>query len=135
MITCHPIIFIFDYLFMCLFCYILLPLTAFVIGVKVLFGAEIDPDEDIIDIFPDTRLSKNNLPNFLLFEHLGEALPQLTLSLIFLINNYPFLLVFDTLFGIPIPISLVSSIFSFGSLCMGFYSGCKVCCKACSENE
>ena len=133
-IICHPIIFIFDYLFWCLFCYIFVPLTALVIGVKVLFGAEIDPDKDIFDFLP-FQTSKKYLPRFLLLEHIGEALPQLTLSLIFLINNYPFLLVFDTLFGIPIPISLVSSIFSFGSLCMGFYSGYKTCCEVIHDDD
>ena len=120
-IICYPIIFIFDYLIWCLFCYILFPLAALVIGVKVLFGAEIDPDEDIF-YFGPISIPKEELPCYLLIQYLGEALPQLILSLIFLSRNYPFLLVFDTIFGIPIPICLVSAIFSFGSLCMGFYS-------------
>ena len=128
-ILCHPIIFIFDYLFLFFCGYIVLPLMFLVIGVKVLFGVKIDPDEDIFKIlnFSPVSPSRKNLPFFLLFENIGEALPQLTLSLIFLAKSYPILLISDTLFGIPIPISLVTSIFSFGSLCMGFYSGCKAC--------
>merc|ERR1719370_2629009 len=103
---------------------------ALVIGVKVLFTGEIDPDKEISNF-----LSPKHVTMFFLFEHLGEALPQFSLTIVFLVNNYPFLLVFDTLFGIPIPISLMSSIFSFGSLCMGVYSGCKVWCEDDDDDD
>ena len=128
MILCHPVILILDYVVWCVFCYLFLPLSALVIGVYVFCGVEIDPDKDVFDFVPiPTR--KNDLPWMLVFEQFGEALPQLILSVIFLANNYPFLLAFDTLFEIPLPISLVSTILSFGSVCMGSFSGCKACAK------
>lgn len=128
MILCHPMILIIDYVVWFVFCYLFLPLSALVIGVYYFCGVEVDPDKDVFDFIPiPTR--KKDLPWMLVFEQFGEALPQLILSVVFLANNYPFLLAFDTLFEIPFPITLVSAISSFGFVCMGSYSGCKACGK------
>ena len=51
---------------------------------------------------------------------LGEALPQFILNVVYIANNYYYLLDDDLYFGIPIPISIISAVFSFGTLMMGF---------------
>jgi len=51
-----------------------------------------------------------------LFEHLGEAGPQLILMIIFITNNG----------GLAVhPFSVISAVFSAGSLLYGIYSSCK----------
>ena len=132
-----PILVVIDYLVWCFFCYIIFPLSALVVGVYVVCGKEIDLDDRAYPFLKNIGIknfSKKPDLMLLIFEHIGEALPQLILSVIFLVNNYPFLLAFDTLFGIPIPISLVSAIFSCGSLCMGIYSSCKAWCEDNDED-
>ena len=80
-----------------------------------------DENDDLIGDLIDPQ----DLPFMKLFEILGEALPQFILTLVFASNNYPFLMDHDTYFDIPIPVSIISLVFSFGSLIMGVISGCK----------
>ena len=56
-------------------------------------------------------------------EIVGEALPQLIINIVFITNNYPYLNENDTYFGIPIPVSIVSAVFSVGSLIIGLKTG------------
>ena len=100
--------------------YIVIPCAALQNGVKHLLNKEVDENEKLI-----TGINPKVLPFFKLFEILGEALPQFILTLVFAANNFPFLLDNDTYFGIPIPVSIVSLVFSFGSLIMGVISGLK----------
>ena len=55
-------------------------------------------------------------------EILGEALPQFLLNVVFICNNYEYLLANDLYLRFPVPISIVSCVFSLGSLLMGFNS-------------
>ena len=68
---------------------------------------------------------KKSLIFLKLLEIAGEALPQLILNITFMLNNYPYLAENDVYFGIPVPISVISAIFSIGSLIIGVKSGCK----------
>ena len=56
-------------------------------------------------------------------ESVGEAVPQFILSLVFIANNYPYLLENDVFFGMHVPLSCISCIFSFGSMIMGLVNG------------
>ena len=82
---------------------------------------------------PDRKITKNNraedIPGLKLFENLGEAIPQAILIIIFMSNNWDFILYDETSF-IPIPTSCISLIFSLGSIFMGLISGCKAFFKA-----
>ena len=60
------------------------------------------------------------LQNMIFVETVGEALPQFILNVVFICNNYEYLLANDVYFGIPLPISIISSVFSLGSLIIGF---------------
>ena len=64
------------------------------------------------------------IPFLKLFENLGEAIPQAILIIVFISNNWDFILYDETSF-IPIPTSCISLIFSVGSIIMGLISGCK----------
>ena len=101
--------------------YVVIPFAALKNGVKHLLNGEVDEEEDLI-----AEINPKYLPFFKLFEILGEALPQFILTLVFVSNNYPFLMDNDRYFGIPIPVSIISLVFSVGSLIMGVISGCKV---------
>ena len=108
-------------LFSCiLFIYVLIPFAALKNGVKHLINGEVDEDERLILYIRPKRLPLDKL-----FEIIGEALPQFILTLVFACNNYAFLKYNDTYFGIPIPVSIISLVFSFGSLIMGVISGLK----------
>ena len=78
-------------------------------------------------------------PKFLRFmkflEILGEAIPQLTLNYVFMKNNYPYLVENDTLFSIPVPVSVISAVFSLASVFFGFTTlGWSLLKELCCEN-
>lgn len=100
--------------------YILVPYAALKRGIKIAWtGKDYLGHHDIIPSIPMAQL-----PALKAFEFLGEALPQLILAIIFTSNNLPYLSENQTYFGISeCSISLVSMIFSAGSLCFGLYTG------------
>ena len=100
--------------------YVVVPYAALKYGLKHLMNGEVDEEEPLI-----MRINPKFLPFAKLFEIIGEALPQFILTLVFTCNNYPFLNEFDTYFSIPIPTSIISLVFSLGSLIIGVISGCK----------
>ena len=102
-----------------LYIYVVIPFAALKNGVKHLINGEVDEYEHLIRDLIVPKI----LPFHKLFEILGEALPQFILTLVFASNNYPFLKDNDTYFGIPIPVSIISLVFSFGSLIIGVISG------------
>ena len=73
----------------------------------------------------DKLILNINPPNLLYlkcFEALGEALPQLILNIVFMLNNHEFLINNQTFVGInELTISLTSMIFSLGSVTYGLY--------------
>ena len=118
---CHPLLFLMEYLILCLIFYLIAPLAGLAIGCK----SALEPlkYEDGKTFSKENRSEIEEIPVYIYLGHLFEALPQLILSIVFLCNNYPFLLTFDTILGVPV--SLISCIFSGGSLLMGIYSMCK----------
>ena len=119
-LICHPLLFLSDYFLMCLMCYLMIPFCAIVMGFKKAWTGSIDPQESVFSLLPKLSSAKF-LPIFLLYEYFLEALPQLILSIVFLNRIDDFLLVYDTIFGVPLPISLISCIFSGGSLLIGIF--------------
>ena len=82
-----------------------LPFRAIYYTGKKLFTDSGSVEEDILDV----NLTK-------MFEHFGEALPQLIISCVFIHNN-----------GGPYthPINTTSAVFSAGSLAFGIFTGFK----------
>ena len=103
-----------------LYIYVCVPYAALKNGAIQLLKGEVGENEKLI-----MKIDSRGLPFVKLFEKLGEAFPQFILTLVFASNNYPFLSEFDTYFGVPIPVSIISIVFSFGSLIMGVMSGYK----------
>ena len=98
-----------EYLIWCLTYISLSPLIGLAIGF-------------IIAVTGDFKEKFKEILIFLYPYHFVVALYQLILSIIFLCNNYPFLLTFDTILGISLPIFLISCIFSGGSILKGIYT-------------
>ena len=100
-----------------IFIYILIPFMAFKSALIVAWTGENDPERRITKGF-----NAEHVPALKLFEQLDEAIPQAIMSVVFLCNNFNFLIDHDTL--IPnVPTTLISFIFSLGSIIMGLYSG------------
>ena len=102
------------------FIYILIPFAAMKVGLKPLLNEEVDDEEKLI-----ACIDPKVLPFFKFWEIIGEALPQAILTVVFALNNFPFLMKFDTYFNIPVPVSILSLVFSVGSLVLGVISGYK----------
>ena len=80
--------------------------------------------------------NKKDIQEFTKFiEILGEALPQLILNVVFIANNFPYLMEQDIYFGIPVPVSVISSVFSVGSLLIGFIKGIPILIKRLKSLE
>ena len=62
-----------------------------------------------------------------LFEQLGEAIPQFGLNITYYINNryYVWFTESPNFLGISVPTTLVSMVFSLGSILMGLFNGVK----------
>ena len=73
------------------------------------------------DLYGLRDFKPNYLPLLQGMEQLGEASIQSAVSLIFLINHYPFITETDNILGLPFPVSIVSFIFSIVSLLVGLY--------------
>ena len=116
----------FDMLGSCIFIYVLIPYAALKRGIKIAWtGEDYDGSGILAGIFRNSEL-----PFLKAFEFLGEALPQLVLAIIFTANNYPYLSESQTYFGVSeVTISLVSMIFSAGSLIIGLFTGSLACRK------
>ena len=101
-------------------CYIYVPILTLVHAVrKLLKGHELDEDKRFL------RVSYKDAPFLKLFECVGEAVPQLILAVVYAANNYPYLLAHEDYLGIGIPVTIISCIFSAGSIVMGLISGIK----------
>ena len=108
-----------DILASIIYIYVLIPFASFKQGLKVaISGKDIERSEVLIlKIYPEELLFLK------CFEALGEALPQLILNIVFMLNNHEFLLNNQTFLGMnELSISLTSMIFSLGSVTYGLYS-------------
>ena len=72
--------------------------------------------------------TRDRITGLKIVELLFETTPQLILGLVFLCNNYLFLSECNLIIpSIPIPTTLVSVVFSVGTLIHGVYTSCKAC--------
>ena len=118
-----------DILAGCLLAYIIIPVTALKSGLIIAWKGSIDEEKNLVG-----DIDTSNLPWIKLFEHIGEALPQIILAVVFSSNNFPFLVAKDII--IPyVPTTLISIIFSCGSLCMGMYTGIKSCLEEINDDD
>ena len=102
-----------------LWIYIVIPFASFQSGIKCALQGEEFDETDILFL----NINTCDLPVLKTFEYLGEALPQLILAVLFTANNYAYLLENDVYLGIPVPVSLISIIFSVGTLTNGLFTG------------
>ena len=102
--------------------YVLLPIFAFYYSINGALGKNVDP-KDEVDVFGYFYCSQEIVCSGLFLEHVGEAAPQIALSVIFMANNYCSDLLTYNLFGIEIPTTIVSVCFSAGSLIIGIIRG------------
>ena len=107
-----------------IFCYILSPVMALYDGLEVLFRGR-HPDKYYRGR-SDHELAEMVM-SLKMLECIGEAIPQLLLSVIYIVNNYPQLSDHDDYLGLGIPVSIISSLFSLGSVLYGILQGRKAC--------
>ena len=101
----------------------LIPLASLILGFKrAWYGERFHKEELVFKIFDG-----NSLPFAKFLEYVGEALPQLIIALLFLINNYTFVYEQEKYLGINVPLTVISIIFSSGSLACGLYSVFRMC--------
>ena len=102
--------------------YAFIPAASLKRAFKILLKHEFTHVDDFFKVGGFTMDSRS-LPFMKGFEFIGEATPQLILAIIFIANNHEFMLQNFTVFGIPeLYITLISMIFSVGSIAMGLYS-------------
>ena len=115
-----------------IFLYLYLPIGLFLNALKAAIeGDDYDEKEEYYGV-----IDGNALNAIKFYEVIGEALPQLILNIVFIANNFEYLLEYGDYFGVSVPTyaaSLTSAVFSFGSLLMGFKSGCTAC-DCCDED-
>ena len=110
--------------------YILLPIGSLWISLRILFLGD-DFEQDEVVYLVGIPVVPNHMSEFKLSEQLGEAAPQIILCVTFYINNYQFIHTHDLIPGTPVPKTLVSVVFSFGSLMLGVVMGGKLLWQDC----
>ena len=79
--------------------------------------------KNLAEISEASSINSKVLPMLKGFEFIGEAVPQLTLSIVFMANNYDFMRETKTFIGLyEFEVTLTSMIFSTGSIVMGLYA-------------
>ena len=110
-----------------LFIHLILPLNVFCNAVCEVFkGDDFDEERTYGFLWNAKSLTVGKC-----LEIFGRALPQVCLNIVFICNHYPYLNKNDIYFGMSIPISIVSAVFSIGSLAIG----CVALCRCCREEE
>ena len=118
--------------------FILMPLV--LLGYAFGFAGDSLEDEDFEGYIKrkadDSGERKNTMYQFLVFitidkflECTLETLPQTIINIVYLYNNINFVVDNSSLFGIRIPIPVISLIFSVGSLLYGIVTGILFCVK------
>ena len=102
--------------------YIIIPLGALESGVRMACYNDPNKENKIFKI-----ITPKGLPFWKMFEYVGEAIPQLTLALVYYISNREFVDSSETHYGISIPTTVISIIFSSGSTLLGLYQGIALC--------
>ena len=112
----------FDLLISAIYIYIVIPFASLKSGIIIALTGENDDERKITKL-----IDAKDIPFLKLFENLGEAVPQFIMCLLFIINNFEFIIHEETSNWMPIPISIVSLVFSIGSIMMGLYTGINSC--------
>merc|ERR1712012_1099211 len=106
-----------------LFAHLILPLNLICnAGFAVIKGEDFDEEEKYGCLWNAELLTVGKC-----LEIFGRALPQLILNIVFMSDIYPYLKENDTYCGIPISLSIVSAVFSIGSLVMGCIALVRCC--------
>ena len=108
----------FDLLISAIWVYVYVPIISIKSGIIIAWTGENDGQRMITK-----RLPEGIIPRIKLYENVGEAVPQAIMCLLFISNNYNFILHEETSTWMPIPVSIVSFVFSVGSIAMGLYTG------------
>ena len=105
------------------FIYFVIPYSSFKLALKILMRHEFSEGSNMIYLSYIYMYPKW-LPGWKAFEFIGEAVPQLTLSIVFMANNHEFMIDTETFIGAKeFEVTLTSMIFSIGSIGMGLFSG------------
>ena len=99
--------------------YIMVPIASFKNGILLSFQRDQFNAKDYLVFY----INSNDLPFWKAFETVGEALPQFILNFIFISSNYEFIVEHETFLGISVPTSVISLVFSGGSLFIGLCDG------------
>ena len=115
------VLFPFEIICAAVFIYLLIPFTSLKRAFKIIMRHKFEDDEKLVQIaFP---LTSKVLPILKGFEFIGEAVPQLILSIVFMANNYDFMRETQTFIGLyEFEVTLTSMVFSMGSIVMGLYA-------------
>ena len=112
-----------------IFVYIIIPYVSLRSALTIAWKGKIDPEEELLEDFPAKLV-----PFFKLFENLGEAVPQFIITMVFLLNNMDYIYKFDQTF-FSIPITIISLVFSAGSIVMGLYTCITSCKNICNDPQ
>ena len=105
----------------------MIPFAALKSGIIIALTGKDDGEREITKM-----INAKEIPWLKLFENLGEAVPQTIMCLLFIINHFKFIIHEETSTLMPVPISIVSLVFSVGSIMVGLYTGinsCRLMCK------
>ena len=102
--------------------FVAIPFASLKRSFKILFKHEFQDNESFVTL-DGFLMNSKLLPLWKGFEFIGEAIPQLIIAIVFIANNYKFMQEHETLFGFKeFEVTLISMIFSIGSIAMGLYS-------------
>ena len=106
----------------------LIPLTAMLLSIKILLYGRSNYFIGLVQV--------DDLPGHKMFEVFGEAVPQLIINIVYVSCNYEFLRDYDKLFDAqPMPTSIISAIFSFGTLVIAVLQSCTYWCPCTGYND
>ena len=99
----------------------MIPVTAMILSLRILFKGH--------DNYSVGMVIVDDLPGHKMFEVVGEAFPQLILNLVYIGNNFEFLMEHDKITPAqPLPTCVVSAVFSLGSVIIGLWSAWNYWC-------
>ena len=99
----------------------MIPVTAMILSLRILFKGYNNYSVGMVIV--------DDLPGHKMFEVVGEAFPQLILNLVYIGNNFEFLMEHDKITPAqPLPTCVVSAVFSLGSVIIGFLSAANYWC-------
>ena len=111
-----------DFISALVFIYVAIPIITLRCAYKILMRHEFSESQDLVNM-SGFIINSELLPFWMGFEFIGEAVPQLILAIVFVANNPDYTKDIETFIGAKeFETTLISIIFSIGSICMGLYS-------------